>query len=226
LETFTAVIEAIAKLIWPLIFLYLVWAFRPAVGALLDSAKSRKFTIKVGGQELSMDEVSEEQQKDITDLRSQLTELKKRVDGIAPSSGVALTALQRPAAALPTSVLWVDDHPKNNSYFLEQLHRLGIKVDTALSTDQAMELFSGRFYDCVISDMGRRENGTDNPDAGVDLLKQVRSWNRTIPFVIFSSGRGIKQFGSDALQMGATGITSSATELFELLNLNEAAKRA
>src|SRR6266545_3666210 len=99
------------------------------------------------------------------------------------------------APALPpssvASVLWVDDFPKNNSYFVEQLTNLGIKVDLALTTSEGLSLFGRRKYSCVISDMGRHEDDAENSDAGLDLLKAIRERNAQIPFIIFCSSRGV-----------------------------------
>lgn len=225
MEGFTKLLEALATLAWPAIVVAIIIMFRPAVAGIIESARSRKFTLKVGGQELTMDEVGEQQRNLISDLQTQLVEVRKRVEGMVAPLSAAAAGIPAPeiAPALPPSsaatVLWVDDVPKNNSYFVEQLTNLGIKVDLALSTAEGISLFSRRKYSCVLSDMGRHEEGAENSDAGLDLLKAVRSRDAQVPFIIFCSTRGVREHGAEALQLGATGITASSTELSGLLNL-------
>jgi DNA-binding NarL/FixJ family response regulator len=74
--------------------------------------------------------------------------------------------------------------------------------------------------------MGRREDGKDNFRAGLDLLKAVRARDPQIPFVIFCSSRGVRDHRDEAMRLGANGITASATELSELLNLTQLKKEA
>ena len=74
--------------------------------------------------------------------------------------------------------------------------------------------------------MGRREDGKDNFRAGLDLLKAVRARDPQIPFVIFCSARFVKDHRDEAMRLGANGITASATELSELLNLTQLKKEA
>lgn len=225
MDQFTKLIEALATLAWPAIVVAIIVIFRPAVAGIIESAKSRKFTLKFGGQELTMDEVSEQQRNLISDLQTQLVEVRKRVEGIVGPLSATAAGIPAPeiAPAIPVSsamsVLWVDDVPKNNSYFVEQLTNVGIKVDLALSTAEGLSLFGRRKYSCVLSDMGRHEDGAENTDAGIDLLKAVRSRDAQVPFLIFCSTRGVREHGAEALKLGATGITASPTELFGLLNL-------
>ena len=213
------IIQSLASLLWPIIVVIIILRFRPAITAIVESAKSRKFTLKIGGQEPTMEEANQTQQKLITDLQSQVAEIQKRLDAANPQS---VTAAPTPPIQNVKALLWVDDSPKNNSYFIEHLSELGVKVDTAESTAQAARLFDSRRYDYVISDMGRREGLTYNGSAGLDLLKLVRARNATVPFVFFSSQRALDTYGQQALALGASGITSSSTRLFGILNLDSA----
>lgn len=118
------------------------------------------------------------------------------------------------------AVLWVDDNPKDNSYFVEQLRNSGNRVDLALSTSAGAELISKQDYSYINSDMGRQEGATYNPSAGIDLLLLVRKDNRNVPFIIYSSSRALQKYGQVALNYGATAVTSSPTELFGILSLS------
>lgn len=221
MEATATLLDAIAKLLWPLIVVGIVLVFRPAVAGIIESARSRKFTLKVGGQELTMEEASAQQRNLIADLQGQLVELRKQLESAA---GVADTNTRMSAALpsrQPSAVLWVDDHPKNNSYFVEQLTKGGVAVELALSTNEALEKLSRRRYNVLISDMGREEDGKDNPTAGLDLLTRVRERYPNLPVVFFCSAYAVRKYSSDALRLGATGISSSATDLFGLLHLEE-----
>jgi CheY-like chemotaxis protein len=116
----------------------------------------------------------------------------------------------------PGAVLWVDDEPKNNSYFIERLDELGASVDLALSTAQALKLLARKRYDLILSDMGRVENGTFAAKAGLSLLTEVRKTAPDLPFVFFSSGRTAQQHRAEVEAQGAL-ITNSGTELADIL---------
>lgn len=210
-------LEGIAVLAWPVIVILVILRFKPAIAALIESAKSRKFTLKIGGQELSMEEASQQQRNLIADLQAQVMEIKRQIEPqmqFAKESPVIARSAER---ALSHSVLWVDDNPKNNSYFVQQLRDKGVTVDLALSTAEGLRLFAGKTYGVVISDLGRTENGAYKPTAGIELLKEVRAINKKLPFVIFCSSRGVRGYRDEAMSYGATAITSSPTEMSGIL---------
>jgi CheY-like chemotaxis protein len=219
IEHISKLIEALAAMAWPAIVLILIVCFRPAIVGIIESAKSRRFTLKVGGQELSMEEVNEQQRNLISDLQTQLLDVRKRLDTLAapaPADSKAVTS-REPS---PAAILWADDNPKNNSYFVERLTKAGIKVDLARSTGEALSLSSRQKYSSIISDMHRYEDGADNSDAGIDLLKAVRGRHQQTPFIIYCGAEGIRAYGAEAKRLGVTGITSSPTQLSGLLNLD------
>jgi CheY-like chemotaxis protein len=212
------ILEAVAALAWPAIVILILFLFKPAVSAIIESAKSRKFILKIGGQELTMEEANAQQNTLIADLQSQVIEIQKRI-GLKTQAAEKLQEQPRREPLIQrTTVLWVDDQPKNNSYFVQQLSQVGITVDLALTTAEALKKFGQDPYALVISDMGRTEGITYNPTAGLDLLKQVRTQNKTIPFVIFCSARKNRMHGSQAQALGVTAITSSPTELMGVLD--------
>lgn len=67
------------------------------------------------------------------------------------------------------SVLWVDDHPQNNAYESRVLAALGVRVEFATSTDEALAKVRRTAYDVILSDMAR-----SRPDSGLTLLKRLR----------------------------------------------------
>jgi CheY-like chemotaxis protein len=212
-------IQAIASLLWPVIVIILVLRFRPAITAIVESAKSRKFTLKIGGQELTMEEANQAQQKLIADLQSQVSDIQKKLDGATPTHPFTYSTNPAVRSQSIKTILWVDDNPKNVSYFIEHLSELGIRVDMAESTSEGSARFEAKKYDCVMSDMGRKEQVIYNSTAGLDLLKIVRAKDAIIPFVFFTSQQAIDSYGQQALNLGATGMTSSPTRLFGILNV-------
>jgi CheY-like chemotaxis protein len=212
-------IKLIDSVAWPGIAIAVIILFRPAVAGIIESAKSRGFTLKVGGQELTMGEVNEQQRNLIADLQAQFVDLRKLVEG---SAGKLAAQPVVASFATPTSsaVLWIDDHPKNNSYFVEQLTASGIKVDLAVTTSEGLARFSSGKYQVIVSDMGRREDGQEVPDAGVALVKAIRTRDAQVPIIVYCSINAARQFGDKAKQLGATAVTSSPTELAGLLNFD------
>jgi CheY-like chemotaxis protein len=209
------ILEGIAAVAWPAIVILVVLLFRPAVAALIESAKSRKFTLKIGGQELSMDEANAQQRNLINDLQTQVLEIKKRIEAAVPPPAAEPSLL---SPRLSTGlILWVDDQPKNNSYFVQQLADKGLKTDLALSTAEGLRMVGKKAYNVIVSDMGRTEDGMYKPTAGLELLRQIREYNKTIPFIIFCSSAGVAEHGQEAIDLQATAITSSPTEMFGIL---------
>lgn len=219
------ILKGAAAVLWPILaiilLIVLVTVFRPAIAAIIESAKSRKFTLKIGGQELTMEEANEQQRNMITDLQAQVLELKESIQSTQTRTKPLQTEYL--VQGIPT-ILWVDDNPKNNSYFVQQLSDLGFVVDLALSTDDGLKRFHKGQYKLIISDMGREEEGSFKITAGLDLLKEIRTINSDVPFIIFSTSANARKYTSKAISAGATSITSSPTELFGIL-LKEFTKR-
>jgi hypothetical protein len=67
-------------------------------------------------------------------------------------------------------ILWVDDRPENNVALVELLRKMGARIDTPQTNDDAFALLrspSNR-YDVIISDVGR-DVGPDSEDERSDL---------------------------------------------------------
>lgn len=220
MKSAAVLISAIAGLLWPLIAIGILVTFGRSFLELLRSAKSRKFTLKIGGQELSMDEANEQQRVLIQDLQSKIVQIESRIEAIGSTALTPpKTELARREPVDLSKVLWVDDEPKHNSYFVDTLNRLNVQVDIAESTADGLIKFNKERYDVVISDMGRREGGRYNRRAGLELLRVIRERNSDTPFFIFCSTRSAHENRDEAMKLGANGITSSATELYSLLRL-------
>ena len=225
------ILQGIAALAWPIIVVIILISFRNNVKELLESAKSRKFTVKVAGNELTMEEVSEQQRTLIADLQKQIAELQKSMVRLSPKAVMDETAGSEriptePKRTVVNSVLWADDNPKNNALLIESLQDQGINVMTALSTDEAVARYRSRRFDRVISDLVRREEGIRKSFAGFELARQIRAEDPEVPIIIYTSMPPSAATRQMAIEAGATDITSSATALINLLQIDSDSRSA
>jgi CheY-like chemotaxis protein len=197
MEDIGNILQGLAAIIWPLIVLIIILIFRNNLRSILESARARKFAIKIGDAELSMEEEAKQNRQIISDLMEQVFEIKK------PGS--------------IKSILWVDDHPKNNAMLMMMLAEKGIEVHTALSTEEALSKLDARKFDCIISDMGRTESGTYISTAGIVITRKIREKDRNIPIIIYSGSQTAQANEQEALDAGATEVTTTTTALIKRL---------
>lgn len=169
------------------------------------------------GKEIEVTELSRLQQKSLDDMQEAVTQL---LLAHPPDGGAAATALAGvPAAKKPSSlVLWLDDHPRNNTLLVEQLERENIKVDQAVSTRQALALLQQKHYALFITDMARVENGRRIKDAGVRTVREVRQVQPALPIIVYCSKDTVASYGTEAEAAGARFITTSGTSLLAAIN--------
>jgi len=109
-------------------------------------------------------------------------------------------------------VLWVDDHPENNTREKAFLEQQRIAVYTTTSTEDALHLLAMYRYDVVISDMGRG----NEPLAGFKLVKAMRANGNRTPFFLYTI------LPSEAQQdllggYGGQGVAVASHELYTLV---------
>ena len=204
-------ISAIASLAWPLVLAILLFKLFGPIRALVESALRRKFSIKVAGNELTMEEVSEQQRMIVSDIQSKVSELERRLNTLPNAAPAQLRTLEQSAKR----VLWVDDNPRNNSLLAASLEERGARVDIALSTEEAIAKFKRQPYDFVLSDMGRPEGDK----AGIDLTQKIKALSPKTPVFIFCGSWAARNLRAEALSAGVNQITSSATTLLSALPL-------
>lgn len=202
-------ISAIASLAWPLVLAVLLYKLFDPIRRLVESAMARKFTIKVAGNELSMEELSEQQRIAVSDLQEKFARLEEKL-AISPVE----KALEASTVSSGKRILWVDDRPKNNSLLMATLEERGQRVDTALSTDEAIRQLERKRYDLIISDMGRPEND----HAGIEMTRVLREKGVDLPIYIYCGSWAALNLRDEAMSAGASGITSSASSLLAMLN--------
>jgi CheY-like chemotaxis protein len=175
----------------------------------------------VSGYEMTSAEVNEQQSRMIVDLQNQLIDLK---GGNIDNSDEPKFALDERIAAGPpkdrvSSLLWVDDNPRDNVLMAERLRDINIEVVYAFSTQEAMKLLARRNFDRIISNMARTEEGKLNPTAGLDLLLKLREASIRILVAIFCQVEEVGSYHDVAMRDGAAVVTSSPLTLLNALQL-------
>jgi CheY-like chemotaxis protein len=173
--------------------------------------------ITVGGQQLTLEELSRQQNQQLADLRTQVVDVKTNIANLPPE----MLPKRRVTEGLAKihSILWVDDNPSNNSSYVEQLNNMGINVETALSTSQAMAMIRTKQFDRIISDMGRTEEKGYSDRAGVELLETLRSAGIDIPVLFLCAPHLIDKYRREAESAGAVILTNSFINILESLQL-------
>ena len=115
------------------------------------------------------------------------------------------------------SVLWVDDFPSNNAFLIQGFEEEGIRVRKELSTKSGLFALANERFNAIITDLGRKEDGTDNPFAGLDFIEAVRSSGCPTPILVFAGRRGLEN-RERLLSAGATEVTASPVEVFRFVH--------
>jgi DNA-binding NtrC family response regulator len=108
-------------------------------------------------------------------------------------------------------ILWVDDHPENNTALINAFKELGIQVILTTSTEQAEELLAQSQFDVVISDMGR----PPDDEAGKTLLKWMQSRALKTPVIIYAGSWAAENLGKEK-EIGALKITNDPSAVYHL----------
>jgi CheY-like chemotaxis protein len=226
--TAARIIEAVGSLLWPLLVAVVLIRVVPhipgVVADLRKAMRTRAFTVRIGGVELSIEDAAEQLRRQVTDLQTQLAaQLAQRGDAGPgpPAAPGAPPDAPDGAGAGPAAdqgratILWVDDDPDGNALELAKLRDDGLEVLLARSTAEAMDVLSlRRGVRAIVTDMGRAEDGEFRSHAGLALLRQLHEAEQDQPVLVYTSARRVELDRQDALDAGATAVTASPTELF------------
>lgn len=210
----TAVGELLGAVLWPALVLFLALRFGPAI--MRKFATSEQVTVEGLGIKASF----QQKVKAATALgAAEATRGNQDSAAAADPDSIAQTV----ASAVPDAgaqqrlresfVLWVDDRPANNRYERQALEALGMRVDIATSTQDALERVRNQHFDLVISDMAR----PPDPLAGYTLLDGLRTAGKRIPFIIYA-GSPRPDYVREARERGALGYTNSPQELLLMVS--------
>jgi len=234
MEKTADLLGGVAAVMWPVVFLIVVFKFSGPVRDLLSSIGKRKVSVKVGGTELTLAEFTEQQQVRINEIEAYMVGMADQVSfPVSPDDEGETSNLQQsspekyrvgslfvPAFASVNPVqhiLWVDGDPVGNAMVRARFSALGINVDTVLSTENALRKLKTQRYDLVISDMGRSESGQHNEKAGVDLVREIRRYDSNLPLFVYCSSLEKEKFGGESRSAGASEVVSSSVELLQML---------
>ena len=190
--------QFLSALTWPLLILFIILLFKSKIDNLIDSAKWRKFTIKVANFEITMEDALKQQQQIIKDFQDKILRGKTKPENL-------------------TSLLWVDDNPKNNAMLIQNFAEKGISIITASSTKEALLKMETGKFDAIITDMGRTESGERLDTAGIDLSRKIRENDKNIPIFIYSWSKTAKSKMDEAKDAGITKVATSKSDLIEAL---------
>ena len=221
--TAARIIEAIGSLLWPLLVAVLLIRVLPHVPSLVAelrrAMRTRAFTVKVGGAELTVEEATEQLRRQVTDLQTHMAvQLAERgeLGGAAPATAEEAAA-PAPGQGRPT-ILWVDDQPGDHTLELAKLRDDGVEVLLARSTAEAMDVLSlRRGVQAIVTDLVRSEDGEFRSHAGLALLRQLKEAEQDQPVLVYTDGRRAELDRQDALDAGATVVTASPVDLFVAL---------
>jgi CheY-like chemotaxis protein len=214
--------KALAAILWPVLAIIIFISAKSRIYAFLSRDN---VSIKVAGMEISVADAAKSLGTSVSDLQKRLAELEVRVgrpageNEIGPSSKSPVGDVSWREKATDTlstsqqfSILWVDDYPSNNAFLVDQFQKEGIEIKLALTTDEGVKDFNNGDFDMIITDLGRRENGKENPFAGLDLIRQVRAQDMDVPILVFAGSRGLQNRGK-LLKAGATEVSQSAVDV-------------
>ena len=240
MENLSQLIDSLATIMWPTIVIIILFSFRKNIQALIKSGESRKFSVRIGDMEVNMDELSKQQGEMIKDLQARINTIQKEVDAIKTPAVKAEGPLESPTEEVTaadagatafgigvdtdpfdddiSSILWVDDNPVNNAFLIDSLTYQGVQVTTAPTTQDGLDHFNRGSFNCIITDVNRLEGGlVANKQAGFELTRAIREQNEDIPIYIYT-GKVDEKMRQKAKDLGATGITSSPSELLQMLD--------
>lgn len=211
----SALASLFSAILWPLIIMSLAIKFGPSfVQKFIDSDN---VTVKAAGFEASFQKVQVEVAAALGAAAN--TKSPRNHDGIsvdarsiAEDINHALPDRKALAQLKKSVILWVDDRPSNNVYERRALEAMGIRIELALSTDEAVKQVKHRTYDLIISDMGR----PGDPQAGYTLLGELLDTDQKIPYLIYAGSRD-KQHVKEAIARGALGCTNDPQELVRMV---------
>lgn len=216
MELFKTSLDGLASLAWPIVIVIFVLCFRREIISVLNSLKTRGFSVKVGENELTTEEASAQQSFIIKDILNQIGHIEKRLEVYLESYGKERREKESNETDIKVrSILWVDNKPRNNSYLIAYLSDLGIRIDTSVSTSEAIQKFQSSNYDRIITNMIRPESER----AGIELTKQIRDTDRDIPIIIYCGTKSANVWRQEARNIGANEITDSPSKLLHVLHL-------
>jgi hypothetical protein len=202
------IIQLLQIFVWPAFGVFLVCALKKPLVELLEKTSLR--SLKLPGIELELSNRIESAAAAGAAIAQSSTETPERIgDAVRNIARVLLKPAMNVVLGQKKRILWVDDRPSNNRYLINAFSSLGIRITTALSTTDAINVLKQSSFDLVISDMGRPP---DN-EAGITLLKEMRKMGNALPVYIFAGGWASGHYGEED-RYGFAKITNNTSEIY------------
>lgn len=199
--------DLIGALAWPLVVLTLALIFRRPLVGLLNRDRV-KATLPGGASFVASDPDSATDQVVNASASKNLA-----VDEAAAQREIAAVTGDLARLRRSPRLLWVDDRPSDDQHEVLALEALGLTVELATSTADALAKAARRGpFDGIVSDMGR----PSDPRAGYTLLNALRQAGDDTPFVIYADPDQPEDI-DEAVHHGAVGSTNDPTELMRLV---------
>ncbi|MEX2517724.1 MAG: hypothetical protein WD969_00155 [Paracoccaceae bacterium] len=205
MENAAHLIEAISALLWPLAAICIIIMLLPLIRTVIAN---REFTLEIGGFKFSAQKATEKIQQQVTDLQNKIVALETA----GPAAAREIASFDAPPARA-LSLVWVDDHPSNNAFETESFRRDGHTVRQVLNTKDALTALRAGGVDAVISDMGRKEDGARNNEAGMTLLRAMRAAGDGTAFAFYTTRPTARYQAGEAKELGTIAMTDSFTSL-------------
>jgi CheY-like chemotaxis protein len=220
IDNFVKVVEALAHLLgavaWPIAAVIALRWFGPTLAVLLSDKSDVSLSglgFSITAKRETREAIALAEATKVGGPATAPTEIKNWKAAVGKSYAATKWINQlRIDETLDKAILWVDDKPLNNVFEREAFEKLGMKIDFAKSTSEALDLLKKKQYDAVISDMSRPEG----PRSGYDLLAKLKLIRPTVPFVLYSSSNTPEQ-AAEIIEAGAFGSTTKASDLIRLV---------
>jgi CheY-like chemotaxis protein len=205
---------SITSLAWPAIALFALYQFKPILESIL---KRENMTIKIAGMEISVRDAAENLGKQITDIQERMSKIETNGSQLNPAKSIEPLPISIQQKGSKNHLLWVDDYPSNNAFLIDKMRENGIEVTLSLSTADALRKIENNSFDAVITDLGRKEDGGENPFAGLDLIKGLSSKATELPILVFAGHRGLEN-ESKLVSAGASAVTASGIDVMKFVD--------
>jgi CheY-like chemotaxis protein len=208
LKLLDAATKLLGVVVWPAVVVFALVRFGSGIREFI--ATMGEFSLKAAGLDVSA------KRKQVEAAAALGAAIQERTPSDATASDARIAAKiatpQMIRRAERATVLWVDDRPRNNSYERQALEAVGITFVLATSTDEALKELRRRFFNVIISDMGRPPDA----QAGYTLLDRLRAEGNQTPFIIYAGSRALEHV-AESRRHGADGCTNRPDELFEMV---------
>lgn len=205
-------VEAIASLVWALIALLVFILLFPVVKKMLSKGD---VSIKVGNMELSIQQATTQLTTNVIDIERQIMDLKCELDEATHKKITISPAAQKKE----WRILWVTENHKSHAFEIAYLERDGVDVIKANSNKEAIDILKDEAssIDAIITGINRKENNIQNPKAGLELVKKVKSLGYPTEVFVMCSPENVRQYYDQLKAAGAKEATSSPMKLLSFL---------